>query len=129
MNGLNQVILLGNVGKDPQVTTHNGDKKASFSLATNKSYTSQGEKKKRTDWHTICSWRLLADIVEKYVRKGDTVMVTGELRYNKSEKDGETKYFTEIMADKVIIVNRGDGHENRVQADTPDTSGGDDLPF
>jgi single-strand DNA-binding protein len=128
MNGLNQVILLGNVGKDPQVTTHNGDKKASFSLATNKSYTSQGEKKKRTDWHTICSWRLLADIVEKYVRKGDTVMVTGELRYNKSEKDGETKYFTEIMADKVIIVNRGDGH-TEAPVSTPDTSGGDDLPF
>jgi len=128
MNGLNQVILLGNVGKDPQVTTHNGDKKASFSLATNKAYTSQGEKKKRTDWHTICSWRLLADIVEKYVRKGDTVMVTGEIRYNKSEKDGETKYFTEIMADKVIIVNRGDGHE-QAPVSTPETSGGDDLPF
>ena len=97
---MNKVILYGNVGKDPEVRTiESGMKVAKFSLATNKSYTnSAGEKITETAWHNIVLWRKLAELAEKYVKKGNSLIIKGEISYRSYEnKDGHTVYTTDII--------------------------------
>ena len=114
---LNKVMLIGNLGADPEVrSTSNGSRMASFSLATNRQWTTQaGEKQEKTEWHKIVVWNRggsgLVDVVEKYVKKGDRVYVEGSIEYRTFEgKDGQTKYMTEIIVrDLVMLSGRGDG--------------------
>jgi single-strand DNA-binding protein len=97
---MNKAILYGNVGKDPEVKTlESNNKVAKFSLATNKSYTNkQGEKVTDTAWHNIVLWGKLAELAEKYVKKGNSVIIEGEISYRSYEnKDGQTVYITEII--------------------------------
>jgi single-strand DNA-binding protein len=93
-----KLILIGRVGNTPEAKTTNSNVKVcKFSLATSKFYRDKdGQKITETQWHNITVWRGIADFVEKYIKKGALVMVEGEIKYNKYEKDGETKYFTEI---------------------------------
>jgi len=100
---MNKVILFGNVGKDPEVKTfEGGNKVAKFSLATNKSYTKNGEKVTETSWHNIVLWGKLAELAEKYVKKGNSVIIEGEISYRSYEnKDGQTVYMTEINGDRL----------------------------
>ena len=101
---MNKVILFGNVGKDPEVKHLESNKVvAKFSLATNKSYTNQsGEKITDTSWHNIVLWGKLAELAEKYVKKGNSVIIEGEINYRSWEdKEGVTKYMTEIIGDKL----------------------------
>ena len=145
---VNKVILLGNLGKDPEVRRlENGAVVASFSIATSEIYTDKtsGEKKELTDWHDIVVWRGLAEVAEKYIKKGYKVYVEGKLKKRSwQDKEGTTRYTTEIIADVLNIISRPEGSEkNTINAPysnegTPPTPSKidelldqdtDDLPF
>jgi single-strand DNA-binding protein len=106
---LNKVMLIGNVGKDPEVRhLESGAVTASFTLATTERYKDKnGETKEQTEWHNIVCWRSLADIVEKYVRKGTQLYIEGRIRTRSySDRDGNTRYITEINADNLQMLGR-----------------------
>lgn len=116
---VNKVILLGNLGKDPEVRRlENGTVVASFSLATSEVYTdrSTGEKKELTDWHDIVVWRGLAEVAEKYLKKGYKVYIEGKIKKRSwQDKEGTTRYTTEIIADELNIISRPEGSEKTNQ--------------
>lgn len=107
---VNKVILIGNLGKDPEVRhLENGAVVANFSIATSETYKDKntGQKIENTDWHDVVVWRGLAEIVEKYVRKGHKVYVEGKLKKRSwQDKEGNTRYTTEIIADELTILSR-----------------------
>src|SRR5574344_1250970 len=109
MTGINKVILIGNLGKDPDIIVFDGVKKATFPLATTESYRNKdGEKMEQTEWHNIVCWRGLADIAEKFLCKGMPLYVEGKLRSRTWEdKDGNKRHTTEIVADNFMILSRG----------------------
>ena len=117
---VNKVILVGNVGKDPDVRhLDNGVTVARFSLATNETYTDKsGKKVTQTEWHNIVVWRGLADIAEKYVRAGKLLFVEGRLRTSSyDDKDGNKRYTTEILCDNFRFLgpsgnSEGGGNSN-----------------
>ncbi len=136
MAGVNKVILLGNLGKDPEVRyLDNGVAVANFSLATTESYKNkEGERVSQTEWHNIVLWRGLAEVAEKYLKKGSSVYIEGKIRTRKWEdKDGNTRYNTEILADNMTMLGGKPTSEGtpKPQNDAPDTSAdkADDLPF
>ena len=111
MNGtVNKVILIGNLGKDPEIRRlENGAVVATFSIATSESFTDKnsGEKKEITDWHDIVLWRGLAEIAEKYIRKGTKIYVEGKLKKRSwQDKEGNIKYNTEVIGEELTILSR-----------------------
>lgn len=142
MAGINRVILVGNLGKDPEIMTfENGVKKASFSLATTESYKNkEGAKVDQTEWHNIVVWRGLAEVAEKYLRKGSQIYLEGKIKTRSYEQDGTKKYITEIYGDNFTMLGgRRDGGESphdqsqqppAAQQETPEMeTPQDDLPF
>ena len=110
---VNKVILIGNLGKDPEIKyTPSGTPVAKFSLATNERYKDKsGEWQDRTEWHNIVAWQRLAEIVGEYVKKGNKLYVEGRLQTSSWEdkQSGEKKYRTEIIAqDLVLLGGRGE---------------------
>lgn len=109
---VNKVILIGNVGKDPEVRhLENGATVANFSIATSETYKDKntGQKVENTDWHDIVVWRGLAEVVEKYVRKGHKIYVEGKLKKRSwQDKEGNTRYTTEVLADELTMLSRPD---------------------
>lgn len=105
---LNKAMLIGNVGKDPEVRTLDGGKMvATFSLATTeKGYTLQNGTTvpDRTEWHNIVVWGGLAKVVQQYVRKGSSLYIEGKIRTRNYDKDGQKKYVTEIFADNMQML-------------------------
>lgn len=104
---VNKVILIGNLGKDPEVRhLENGAVVANFPLATSETFTDKnGNKTENTDWHDVVAWRGLAEIVEKYVKKGQKIYVEGKLRKRSwQDKEGNTRYTTEVLADELTIL-------------------------
>jgi len=113
---LNKVTLIGNLGADPEIrSTTGGNRVATFSLATSRSWNNQtGEKQEKTEWHRCVVWNTkgsqLADIVEKYVKKGDKLYVEGRIEYRQwTDKDGQTRYSTEINVRELIMLGGGRG--------------------
>jgi len=105
MSGVNKVILIGNLGKDPELKSTSGGKSvANFSLATNETWTKDGEKHEKVEWHRIVAWEKLADLAGKYLVKGRQVYVEGKIQTRSYEKDGETKYVTEIVATNITFL-------------------------
>lgn len=111
---LNRVTLIGNLGNDPEIrTTTGGNKVAQFSLATSRQWNSaSGEKQEKTEWHKCIAWNQaqrgtgLADIVERYVRKGDKLYVEGRVEYRQYEdKEKQTRYVTEINVREIILLS------------------------
>lgn len=98
MAGINKVILVGNLGNDPNVLTfENGVKKATFSLATNETYKDkEGNRVEQTEWHNIVVWRGLAEVAEKFLRKGSLIYLEGKIKTRSYEQNGIKKYITEI---------------------------------
>lgn len=106
---VNKAILVGNVGNDPEVRhLEAGTPVANFSLATSETYKNrEGEKVTQTEWHNIVVWRGLAEVVEKYVRKGQQLYIEGRIRTRSWEdKDGNKRYTTEIVADNMQMLGR-----------------------
>ena len=105
--GINKVILVGTVGKDPEMKyMPSGDAIANISVATNDSWKDKntGEKKESTEWHRVVFFRQLADIVGKYLRKGQQVYIEGSLKTRSWEKDGQKHYATEIVASDMQML-------------------------
>ena len=112
MSGVNKVILIGNLGADPEIRhLQNGVSVANFRIATTETFKDKntGEKRDQTEWHSIVAWRGLAEITEKYLKKGSKVYIEGKLRTRKWEKDGVDRYTTEIMADEMTLLDRPSG--------------------
>jgi single-strand DNA-binding protein len=105
--GINKVILVGNLGNDPEIRTlESGAKLATFSIATTESYKDrEGNKQENTEWHRIVAWRGLADIIERYVRKGTKLYVEGKLSTRSYEQDGVTKYLTEVVVRELLLLD------------------------
>ena len=113
---LNKVTLIGNLGNDPEVrSTTGGNRVATFSLATSRSWNdASGSKQEKTEWHRCVVWNTkssqLADIVEKYVKKGDKLYVEGRVEYRQwQDKDNQTRYSTEINVRELIMLGGGSG--------------------
>ncbi len=118
---VNKVILIGNLGKDPEVRhLENGATVANFPIATSETYTDRntGQRIENTDWHDIVVWRGLAEVVEKYVKKGTKVYVEGKLKKRSwQDKEGNTRYTTEVVADELTILSsRNDQAQQGQQA-------------
>ncbi|MBM3899858.1 MAG: single-stranded DNA-binding protein [Gemmatimonadetes bacterium] len=151
---VNKVTLVGNVGADPEIrSTSGGNKVAQFSLATSRQWNSaRGEKQEKTEWHKCVAWNAkgsgLADIIERYVKKGDKLFVEGRIEYRQYEdKDKQTRYVTEINVREIVLLGGGrggDGEGRPMRAGAGAKSGGasdgfeefpaamdgdDDLPF
>ena len=139
---VNKVLLLGQVGRDPEVKEIGGAKYATFSLATSESYKDKnGERQTNTEWHTIVCWRNTAEVVEKYVTKGMQLFVEGQLRTRSWEdSEGKKRYVTEIVAKEVQFVGKKESSEQKQSQPTyqnnygstpmPMDDGDDsDLPF
>ena len=127
----NSVALIGRVGLDPEVRMIGETKLAKFSLATSKKFKDKKttEMKEETQWHNISIWGTLAEVVEKFVHKGKLVSVSGEIRYSKTEKDGVTRYFTDIVCGELILLPSSD-KEAAKPATVPATAAEeDDLPY
>src|SRR5512143_3686563 len=110
MASLNKVMLIGNLGKDPEVRyTSNGTAVASFSLATSERFKNKnGEWEERTEWHNITLWGRLAEIAGEYLAKGRTVFIEGRLQTRKwQDRDGKDRYTTEIVGDKMQMLGGG----------------------
>lgn len=106
---VNNVTLLGNLGKDPEFNVlESGSQYARFSLATSKSWTDKnsGEKRTETQWHTVIAWGKLAEICDKYLKKGSKVFIYGEIQYQQYETDGVKKYATNIVATEMKMLDR-----------------------
>ena len=122
MAGVNKVILIGNLGRDPEVRhLESGASVASFSIATTESYKDRntGERRDVTEWHNIVLWRGLADIAEKYLRKGSTVYIEGKLRTRSWEKDGVTRYTTEVVGDNMTVLGGNQGGQSSSRPPMP----------
>jgi single-strand DNA-binding protein len=112
MSGVNKVILVGRLGKEPEVRNlENGAAVANFTIATSESYKDKttNEKKEVTEWHNIVLWRGLAEIAQKYLHKGDLVYIEGKLRTRSWEKEGVTRYTTEVVADNMTMLGSRSG--------------------
>ncbi|MCD6024254.1 MAG: single-stranded DNA-binding protein [Fibrobacteria bacterium] len=113
MASLNKVMLIGNLGKDPEVRAiPSGVKVANFSIATSENYTGKdGNKVEKTEWHNIVMWRGLAEVAEKYLKKGSPVFIEGRLQTRSwDDQSGNKRYTTEIVADNMVMLGgRRDG--------------------
>jgi single-strand DNA-binding protein len=139
--GVNKVILIGNLGKDPEIQKFdNGVKKATFSLATSETYkTKEGEKATHTEWHNIVLWRGLAEVAENYLKKGNSVYLEGKIRKREYEdKEGQKRFIYEIIGDAMTMIGgkkEGERQKPTVQVAEKQDNGSeqtvpeDDLPF
>lgn len=145
--GVNKVILVATVGRDPEVKyMPSGGAVVNLSAATNESWKDKatGEKKERTEWHKLTFYNRLAEIVGEYVRKGQQIYIEGRLRTRDYEKDGQKHYVTEIMVDEMQMLGGGrggaGGGDRSMRDDAPsrapagEPAGGsdfqdDDIPF
>lgn len=101
----NSITLIGHLGKDPEVKTFGGNKRAAFSIATTDSYkNAKGEKVSDTQWHNIVIWGKLAGVAEKYLKKGQEVVLEGKLVHRVYEASGEKKYVTEVNVNDLVMV-------------------------
>ena len=109
---LNKAMIIGNLGSDPDIrTTGSGTRVANFSVATSRSWTGRdGGQQEKTEWHRIVAWDKLAEIAERFLKKGDRVYIEGEIEYRSYEdKDGVTKYITEIRAREMMMLGGREG--------------------
>ena len=132
MAGINKVILVGNLGKDPEVRhLDNGVAVANFSLATTENYKNkEGERVSQTEWHNVVLWRGLAEVAEKYLKKGANVYIEGKIKTRKWEdKEGITRYSTEILGDNMTMLGGKSPSENKAEQSSKSEDPKDDLPF
>jgi single-strand DNA-binding protein len=127
MAGVNKAILIGNLGKDPELRyTPGGQPTASFSLATTDRWTDKnGQKQERTEWHNIVAWGKLAELVNQYLKKGRSAYVEGRIATRSwDDRDGNKKYRTEIVANQIQFLGGGPGQSSGGDAvhDAPESA-------
>src|SRR4030042_1909745 len=125
MSGLNKILLIGNVGTDPEMRfTSNGNPVTSFRLATSRSYnTSEGERKQETEWFTVVTWRKLAESCNQFLTKGQRVYVEGSLRTRTWEsQDGQKRSRVEVIANRVLFLDK------QAVANLPSEEGAPEVP-
>ena len=141
--GVNKVILIGNLGADPEVRqTPSGVPVVNVNLATSESWTDKttGDRQERTEWHRLTLWRKLAEIAGQYLKKGSKIYVEGKLQTRSWDaEDGQKRYSTEVVVDDMQMLDSRDGERGGVSMDAPgpmepppehsDSSQDDDLPF
>jgi single-strand DNA-binding protein len=139
-DGLNKMTVIGNVGTDPEMRyTSNGSPVTSFRIAATRSYSSDGERKQDTEWFTVVAWTSLAELTNQYLVKGQRAYVEGRLHSNTYQgNDGQTRFTNEIIASRIIFLDRPGGGEQggaefggggTAAADPREASTPDDLPF
>jgi single-strand DNA-binding protein len=141
MSGVNKVIIIGRLGQDPEVKYfQDGSAVCNLSVATSQEWKDKntGEKKEKTEWHRIVAFRKLAELCGQYLAKGRQIYVEGRLQTRQWEKDGQTHYTTEIVANEIQFLG-GKSEGNRPPAASPDAygpvgdynsnQGDDDIPF
>ena len=146
---VNKVILVGNVGRDPEVKYVSQDVPyARFTLATSETFKAKnGEKVESTEWHNIVLWRGLAKVAEQYIKKGSKLYIEGKITHRQYEQDGVTKYFTEIVGNNMVMLDSKSYSESKDDTQSRFSDGGntskpvsetpvfsepeveDDLPF
>ena len=138
MRGVNRVMLIGNLGKDPDIQFLEGNiPVAKFSLATTESFKDRtGKTISQTEWHTIVLWRGLAELAQKFLHKGSMVYIEGRLKTRSwDDKDGQKKYATEIIGDNLIMLDKKtdgfEGNEHQEKSGNTLSEGSTDeiLPF
>ncbi|MCS5547545.1 MAG: single-stranded DNA-binding protein [SAR86 cluster bacterium] len=143
-SGINKVIIVGNLGQDPEIKyTAGGAAVTTLSIATSDSWKDKdsGMDQERTEWHRVVLWRRLAEVAGEYLKKGSKVYIEGQLQTRKWEQEGQTRYTTEIIAkDMQFLDSRGSSNNESTQkssemndqsvADVPDSAiDDDDIPF
>ena len=145
---LNKVMLIGNVGNEPEIkTVGSGTKIAKLSLATNRTFSDRsGQQQEKTEWHRLTFWDRLADIVEQYVHKGDRLYVEGRIEYSQTQDEqGNARYWTDVVVREMVMLGQSGpsgggapydaGQQRRrqpagpAQPGSPFESDDDDLPF
>ncbi len=142
---LNKVMLIGNVGAEPEIrTVGSGTRLAKVSLATNRTFSDRsGQQQEKTEWHRLTFWDRLAEIVERYVKKGDRLYVEGRIEYSTTEDGGVTRYWTDIVVRDMVMLGTGGagpdagsssgwrGEAEPARSPTPESTfqPDDDLPF
>lgn len=141
---LNKATIIGNLGADPEVrSTNSGTRVATLSVATSRRWTSRtGDPQEKTEWHRVICWDKLAEIAERYLKKGDRIYLEGRIEYRQWEgQDGQTRYTTEIRANEMIMLGSSGERSSFQSAPAPAASsdfsefsgealaGEDDLPF
>ena len=131
---LNKITLIGHVGKEPEIKQVNDTKLATFSLATKETWKNkEGKKQEATEWHNIEVWGPLANVVENWVNKGDLLFISGKIKTDKYEKDGQDRYITKVVGRELIMLgSKGDNSPKKeVPKEKKDDSHEDveDLPF
>lgn len=151
MKGVNQVVLLGRLGNDPELkSVGSGSQVATFSLATSQVWTDKsGQKQEKTEWHRVVVWNKLAEVASKYLNKGSSCFVRGRLSTRSwTTEGGEKRYSTEIVAEDIQFMSSGRGGEDSGETkggrksqnssqqnnydydnDEPDFDPGEDIPF
>lgn len=129
---INQCLIVGNTGKDPEVRVFDkGVKVATFSVATSTGgYKKQDgtEVPEKTSWHNVVCWRGLAELAEKYIHKGDRVTILGTISYREYEKEGVKRYVTDILAYDIVLNGRAESSMRRPQVEECDVPSEDDFP-
>ena len=131
MAGVNKVILVGSLGKDPEIRhLDTGVAVANFSLATTESYKNKsGERVSNTEWHNVVLWRGLAELAEKYLKKGNSVYIEGKISTRKWEdKEGNTRYSTDIIADKMTMLGSKSDNESSNPKEEPSETINSEVP-
>jgi single-strand DNA-binding protein len=146
MAGINKVILVGNLGKDPEIRAIDGGRKvANFTLATTETYKNKnGEKVDQTEWHNVVFWGPIAEVIERFLKKGSQIYVEGKIRTRSyDDKDGNKRYITEILGEQMTMLGKASGGSSEnapvmsapAMSSAPVTSSNtmsaadDDLPF
>src|ERR1700709_1949684 len=132
MSGINKVILVGHLGKNPDIRyLEGGVSVASFPLATSETFNKDGRKVEQTEWHNIVMWRGLADVASKFLQKGKLVYIEGKLRTRSFEdREGVKKYTTEVVAENFTLLGRKTDFEGEdIRASQDGTADADDLPY
>jgi single-strand DNA-binding protein len=141
MAGVNKAILIGNLGKDPEIRNlESGVKLARFSIATTETYKDKdGNRVDQTEWHNIVLWRGLADVAERFLKKGNSIYLEGRIRTRQwDDENGNKRYTTEIQGDNMVMLGGRRDQDNGEPSETrkteaatkePDETPNDDLPF
>jgi single-strand DNA-binding protein len=133
MAGLNKVMIIGNVGADPEMRyTANGRAVTSFRVASSRNYTTpEGERREETEWFAVVTWQKLAEQCSQYLQKGRRVYVEGRLRTRSWDApDGQRRYRTEVIADRVLFLDRAPGAPLPEEGEgETETTEADELPF